>query len=170
MKRFIVFACIGVAAFITGCKKSSFDNANKQEYNGERANSDNAKGPNAFPDKTVRVLYLLPKDVSLNNLYFKSILKAAPVLQEWYKDQLDGKTYKLNKPVVEICKSQKPEAWFRAYNGADVSGTDPTYYFWFNTITEVRALLKKSWDLTKYTFTIYIDADGTGTGCKFLPC
>ena len=71
-------------------------------------------------DKSVRFVYLISKDRKHNPAYEKAIAMAAKDIQGWYKKQLNGFTFKLNEPIVEIAYSEKNADYFYSNpNGED---------------------------------------------------
>ena len=115
--------------------------------------------------KLVRVLYIIPQDRQLNRSYEHAIRKTAGIIQRWYKEQMDGLSYPVTRPVVETFQSDKTAAWFGANNGG-ISGTDPFFYNFWNTFTEMQNLVGPSWyDPANTIYMVYIDAYGqTGAG------
>lgn len=123
------------------------------------------------PEKTVKVLYIVPADRKVNPLYKVALAEAAPVVQRWYKDQMGGKTYFYDNPLVTTLQSDKPSAWFSADNGN--SGTDPFYFFFYNAYNETLRLLGDQWDPSRFVYTVYVDAYGQtgagGSGIAIMP-
>lgn len=50
---------------------------------------------------TVVVIYLIPKDYVFDKKLYSAIRLALPTIQDWYKNQLGGKTFNLNNPIVD---------------------------------------------------------------------
>src|SRR5688500_16943913 len=62
--------------------------------------------------RRVRVVYLVSRDREENVEYTAAIEHAIRDLLKWYGQQLDGPTFRLNNPVVEVVKSNRPADWF----------------------------------------------------------
>ena len=62
----------------------------------------------ATPIPDVRTLYLISEDRSFNPAYQTAISDALLNLQDWYADQLGGKTFTLSSPIVEPVFTGKP--------------------------------------------------------------
>lgn len=56
----------------------------------------------------VRTIYLVSSDRIIKEEYRLAIEHALIDVQRWYANQLDGKTFMLNNPIVEVVKSKKP--------------------------------------------------------------
>ncbi|GAB4401166.1 MAG: hypothetical protein OHK0053_23520 [Microscillaceae bacterium] len=71
------------------------------------------QAPNPSPrlDKSVRMVYLVSQDRSLNPAYQEAIARAALSIQAWYKKQMQGATFRLNQPIVEVVYSDKKAAY-----------------------------------------------------------
>lgn len=54
-----------------------------------------------FRRLSVAVFYLIPKERDFDPVLLAAIRKAMPIVQTWYAKQLDGRTYALNRPVVD---------------------------------------------------------------------
>ena len=159
MNKLLFSITLLCSMLLFSCQKDIQDKEPK-----ESLNTSSAKKIKKGKEFSVRIIYVVPADRKINRTYVNAIRKAAPILQDWYKQQMDGKTYRLNHPLIEIVQSDKTAAWFSANNGS-MSGDNEFYYFFYNTYTEVSRLLGSEWDLSKYRFTIYVDAYGqTGAG------
>jgi hypothetical protein len=108
-------------------------------------------------DKSVRFVYLVSKDRKYNPDYVKAIETAAIDVQAWYKKQLNGLTFKINSPVVEVAYSDKDAAYFYGIG-------KPNSNF-FVVLEEVNRLLKARQSDPNYIWVIYSDApDHSGRG------
>jgi hypothetical protein len=83
-------------------------------------------------DKTVRMVYLVSKDRDVRADYQKAVEGAIRELQGWYARQLNGPTFKLHNPVVEVAHSAQPANWFYSHT----NGTDPDMWGFNNTLAE----------------------------------
>ena len=54
-----------------------------------------------FRRLSVAVLYLVPKERTFDPALLTAIRQAMPVVQAWYRQQVDGRTYSLNIPTVD---------------------------------------------------------------------
>lgn len=119
--------------------------------------------PEASP-LTVRVLYLVPSDRALRTDYLEAIGETVLDLQQWYLATLDnGTTFRVNQDLlVETLQSEHPATWFDAANGHSSSRQ---FDFFFNTLSQVKALLGDAYDTDAFTYLVYVDAQGaTGAG------
>lgn len=119
--------------------------------------------PDAAP-MTVRVLYLVPSDRALRADYLDAIGDAVLQLQQWYLATLDnGTTFRVNEELlVETLRSERPAVWFDAANGHSSSRQ---FDFYFNTLSQVKALLGDAYATDAFTYLVYVDAQGaTGAG------
>jgi hypothetical protein len=108
-------------------------------------------------DKSVRFVYLVSSDRAYNAEYATAIATAAQDVQAWYKKQLNGITFKLNSPVVEVAYSNKNTAYFNGKNKE--SGG------FFDVLAEVNRLLGARQLDPNYIWVIYSDApDHSGMG------
>jgi predicted Zn-dependent protease len=124
-------------------------------------------GPNiTAANLSVRVIYLVPTDRTLNQQYTVATGDCITQLSTWYKTTLgSNKTFHVNSQLVETIQSTHAAFWFNANNGT--SGTDAQYYFYTNTKNEIKALLGTGYDESKYVYLVYVDAAGT-TGAGAL--
>ena len=61
-----------------------------------------------FKRLSVAMIYFMPKDVTFDKDIFQAIHNISPQIQRWYGQQLGGKTYRVNGPVVDTIRgSQK---------------------------------------------------------------
>ena len=63
-------------------------------------------GESAKP-KSVRIIYLVSQDREVREDYRNAIENAAVEIQRWYKEQLNGFTFRLNSPVVEVVRASQ---------------------------------------------------------------
>lgn len=110
-----------------------------------------------FINKSVRFIYLVSKDHTYNPAYAQAIEKAAVDVQGWYKKQLNGLTFKINSPVVEVAYSDKNAAYFY--------GIGKPHSNFFVVLEEVNRLLQARQNDPNYIWVIYSDApDHSGRG------
>ncbi len=119
--------------------------------------------------KSVRVVYLVSADRPVREDYAKAIETAAQDLQVWYGKQLDGATFRLNDPVVEVVQSDKNADWF--YNHPD--GRYEDNWGFNNGLAEARRLVGARQGHPDYVWVIYSDGPGNkgrgGGGVTVLP-
>lgn len=162
MKKLLTLGCF-LFVLLSACQKQELQPDPKQaESKNLSKTHDKAPTENG---KTVRILYIIPADRSFNRTYNNAIKKAAGIIDRWYRSEMDGLSYLTDNPVVEVFQSDKPAAWFGADNGG-ISGTDPFFYFFWNTFTEMESLLGAGWYSPGATaYMVYVDAFGqTGAG------
>jgi hypothetical protein len=104
----------------------------------------------------VRFVYLVSKDRSINKDYLNSIESAAINVQKFYYDKLDGSTFKLNYPIVEVLKSDKAANFFYS----NPSDQNPDNWGFFNTYNEVKRILGNEFNDLNSTWVIYSDGPG----------
>ena len=123
----------------------------------------------ADQDKTVRMVYLVSKDREVRSDYQQAIEGAIRELQGWYARQLNGPTFKLHNPVVEVARSSQPAGWF--YNHANGGNQDD--WGFNNTLAEASRLLGARYNDANYIWVIYSDGPGNkgrgGSGVTCLP-
>jgi hypothetical protein len=111
---------------------------------------------NHFLDKSVRVIYLISSDKSFNQDYYSALEKAALSVQDFYRKELNGLTFRLNNPIVEVLFCDKPSDYFYSHP------SDPNEDNWgyFNAYNEVHQLLGAKFFDENYTWAIYSDGPG----------
>ena len=90
--------------------------AGMDNWRGPRCGADPVAGPVPNPrrsPRTVRVIYAVPADRSVSEIYRGSIQAAIENVQRWYQSQLgDGRTFRLYDSQPEVCELPHPEAWY----------------------------------------------------------
>lgn len=115
--------------------------------------------------KSVRVVYLVPKDRQENAAYCAGIERCVLELQAWYFAHLGGKTFRVNDPLVEVHRTPHEAAWYDSTVPANKP--DQKYYTWYNALADAGTLLGAKHDDPEFVWFIYIDAvGGTGAGMK----
>ncbi len=130
--------------------------------------------------KSVRVLYLIPKDREFRKDYQSAIESCVLDLQTWYHDRLNGKTFRLNDPIVEIIHTPNDSLWYDT--NIPVHPAEQMHYTYYNALTDAAILFGIGGEDSSYVqfvsdpdfvWLIYIDAPGgTGageTGVAILP-
>ena len=114
-------------------------------------------------EKKVRVIYLVSADREANAEYTRAVEMAIRDIQTWYARQLNGLTFRLHEPVVEILKSDKNASWF--YGNPRKSQKDNWGYD--NAFDEVKRLAGARHNDPDYVWVIYSDGPGNkGRGGK----
>ena len=67
-------------------------------------------------DKTVRVVYLVSQDRQVRTDFQQALEKAIREIQQWYGQQLNGTTFKLHDPVVEVAHVAQDASWFYSHH------------------------------------------------------
>ena len=123
----------------------------------------------ASENKSVRIVYLVSSDRMVNNEYLVGINSAALSVQNFYKKQLNGFTFKLNYPIVEVIKSDKKASYFYS----NPRNNNPDNWGYFNAYNEVSRLLGAKFNDENYTWVIYSDGPGDkgrgGSGVCVMP-
>lgn len=112
-------------------------------------------------NKSVRVLYLVPKDRERRKDYQSAIETCVLDLQTWYYGHLKGKTFRLNDPIVEVKRTPHDASWYDS--NVPANRPEKKFYTWYNALDDASALLGAKADDPDYVWLIYIDAPG-GTG------
>jgi hypothetical protein len=114
--------------------------------------------------KSVRVIYLVPKDRAPRQEYLRAIENTVLDLQSWYYGHLNGKTFRLNNPIVEVRKTAHNAAWYDKHTPKEK--VERKYNTFYNALAEAASLGAKA-DDPNYIWLIYIDAPGgTGAGMR----
>lgn len=111
---------------------------------------------------SVRVFLITPADKSFNQAYYDILKATALNIQGWYKQQMGGKTFTLNNPIVDTLRGIHNYAWYNSDNGVATSGTDPRFYGYYNTLNEISKIITTNTAL--YTYIFYVAAPGGGAG------
>tara|TARA_R100000750_G_C2335507_1_gene91919 strand:+ start:288 stop:1241 length:954 start_codon:yes stop_codon:yes gene_type:complete len=119
--------------------------------------------------RRVRVIYLVSQDREENIEYTAAIEHAIRDLQKWYGRQLNGPTFRLNDPVVEVVKSDKDAEWFYGHPNGSLKDN----WGFTNTLDEAKRLLDAKLNDPKFVWVIYSDGPGNkgrgGSGVTCLP-
>ena len=118
-----------------------------------------------LPEPAVRVVYAVPADRPVNAAYRQGISNALTDLQRWYREQLDGLTFRLQDPLPETCTMPEPHEHY-------------THGGWPRVWNEVRDAVIGCGFLDQqsaYTWVVYADVDescdvtlGLGRGTEGL--
>lgn len=65
-----------------------------------------------YKSLSVAIIYLVPNDEPFDKLLFDAIKRTAPGIQQWYKNQLGGKTYRLNNPIADTIHGSHSSSWY----------------------------------------------------------
>lgn len=117
----------------------------------------NASGP------CVRFVYVVSADCEVKKAYLKAIDLAARSVRDWYAAQLDGATFHLHEPVVEVIRSDESAAWFTANPNA---GHRDNWGF-LNTLSELKRLCNASPGRDGFVWVAY--SDGPGNKGRAIP-
>ena len=121
----------------------------------------------------LHVLYIIPSDKAFKESRRAGIERAMRHGQIWFqKEMANGKTFTLNKDVVNVLYSDKPTSWFQSNFNSSYEMT-----FWLNTLSEANRMYGARQSDPANTWLLYIDADplagqigGAGaTGVSVLP-
>ena len=113
---------------------------------------------------SVLVYLITPRDNQFNPAYFTALKNATLNLQEWYKSQMvDNKTFVLNPWIVDTLTGLHDSTWYYSNNG-DISGTDPRFYGFYNTMNDLQEQLGSSFNTTDYVYFVYVASPGGGAG------
>lgn len=119
------------------------------------------------PIPTVRFVYMISSDKSENPEFIPAIESAALSVQSWYEKQLDGFTFRLRTPIVDVVKAPVR---------SDYYATNPLnrrQFDWgvFNCAKVAEQVLGSRFFDPKHIWIIYVDAtDFGGQGGSGLAC
>lgn len=83
----------------------------------------------------VRYVYLVPKGTEAKPEYVAAIKGAAVQVQEWLAEKMDGKTYTIGEPAVEIVQS---ELSFEQFEGERIEGVQKGNWGFMHAFQELR--------------------------------
>lgn len=113
---------------------------------------------------SVAVYLITPRNAAFNQNYYDALKSCALSLQAWYKTQMgNNKTFILSPQVLDTLKGLHDSQWYNSYNDT-YSGTDPRFYAYRNTLYEMKQILGQNFDLSTYTYFVYVAAPGGGAG------
>jgi hypothetical protein len=119
--------------------------------------------------QSVRIVYLVSQDRTVRPDYQAALTAAALDLQKWYAKQLDGLTFRLNDPVVEVVKSDQKAEWFYRHPNGD----NQDDWGYNNGFAEAKRLVGARLSDPNYIWVIYSDGPGNkgrgGSGVTVLP-
>jgi hypothetical protein len=116
-------------------------------------------------DKSVRVLYLVPRDREFRDDYEGAIARCVVDLQAWYYGHLKGRTFRLNNPIVEVKRTGHDADWYDSHEPDN--HPERKYYTWHNVFSEASELWGVKSEDPDHVWLIYIDArGGTGAGLR----
>lgn len=114
----------------------------------------NSKGSTlAQGSRQVRMVYLVPSDKSIRADYQNAIAGAILNLQLFYKDQLNGQTFSVHSPSVEVYQLSHPAAFYSSGDNAGPNG------FAISVLSEAFALTGGGFEDPNNRWIVYIDAD-----------
>lgn len=107
---------------------------------------------------SVRVVYLVSADRQERADYKATIEMAILDIQKWYRKQMNGRTFRLNEPIVEVLKSNQPAKWF---TGTPIPGVGEGDWGFQHTLSEIKRLLPNESIPGNYTWVMYSDGPGS---------
>lgn len=112
--------------------------------------------------KTVRILYLVPKDRKFNRKYKKGIEKSIIDFQKWCSHNAEGYTFYLHKPIVEVLKTKHDAKWY-INNPID---KDKMKYFIKNSLADAKSILENEEVFLNFIWIIFVDTLRENAGVK----
>ena len=120
-------------------------------------------------DQVVRFVYLVSQDRQVRADFQAAVERAAQEVQQWYGRQLNGKTFRLHTPVVEVAHSSQPAAWFSNHP----AGNNRDDWGYNNALAEAARLLGTRHNDPRFIWVIYSDGPGdkgrATSGVAYLP-
>lgn len=127
--------------------------------------------------KYVRLVYLVPKDVTENPVYKNVVERSAKFVRRWYRDQMatqgaaDTKSFVLHPSGVQVVKTDHPDSWYSTH------GTAGQYQWWDNVRDDAFRLAGGQYNDPNNIWIYFIDSHspcnqtgGAGTnGVAILP-
>jgi hypothetical protein len=118
----------------------------------------------------IRVVYVVPKDVTPRTEFPDAARRALLTTQRWYFDELQkGVTFALADPLVETVQTEHPEDWYRSATGH----RGDREALWNAAVGEASALVGNPFDRGRYVWVYFLDVDlpeipAQGTGGEVL--
>jgi tetratricopeptide (TPR) repeat protein len=104
----------------------------------------------------VKVVYLVPKNLSPRKEFPEAARRALIATQRWYFDELQhGVTFALANPQVDTVQTAHTESWYRSAAGKG----DDRAALWRATIEEAFKLTGGSYNDRRYVWVYFLDAD-----------
>ena len=116
------------------------------------------------PAKSVRFVYLVSADRPASKEYIRAIEHAGRDVQQWYAGQLEGRSFRLHSPVVDVVLSDKDAMWFTTHP----NGKNEASWGFYNALDEIKRLLNAQPGSDGYVWVIY--SDGPGSSGRARPC
>ena len=130
--------------------------------NGQYSNS--VTWPIAVPyrQKSVMLIYIIPKNMDFDTGIYNGIIRNIPALQKWYYQQLGGKTFRFSTPMIDTIQSEHTKDWFQGYNGLG----DPTRgdYIFDNAKSVVYNTVKDKIIPNGQILLVFLPVDGKNAG------
>lgn len=104
---------------------------------------------------SVRVAYLVPSDRAFNADYRDALRSAVLDLQRWYRDNVDGETFQLSDPIVEVFATPHTADWYTT----NPNEGSAQFQFCSNVAEDGRAVIGGDVD-TVLVFVIDAPAEG----------
>ena len=101
----------------------------------------------------MQIIYAVPSDRQHNIQYEAAVREAILHVQDWYADQLDGRTFVIKDPAPMICEVEMPAEYFEGAGG------------WYRTIDALQHCAPVEHLSGGYVWVIYIDV---GYDCSDL--
>ncbi len=103
--------------------------------------------PTALLDPTVQIIYAIPSDRQHDTRYETAINGAILHAQDWYADQLDGRTFAIEDPAPLVCEVGNPSNYYEGKGG------------WNRVIRAVQHCAPVQHWSEEYVWAVYIDAE-----------
>ena len=119
------------------------------------------------PTPTVRFVYMVSSDKFENPDFTKAIESAALNVQSWYEKQLDGFTFRLRMPIVDVVKAPVRSDY---YSTNPLDKKEKAWGF-YNCAEVAKQIVGTNFFDPKYVWVIYVDgADFGGQGGGGFTC
>jgi hypothetical protein len=105
---------------------------------------------------TLKVVYLVPSDVTPQPEFEHGAHMVLAAVQLWYYDELDrGETFVLADPLVSVVRTGHPQAWYEASAGR----REDREKLWYAAVDEAFALTGGGYDDSDHLWLYFLDAD-----------